>query len=224
MRPRQLAFDLPGKVALGPEDYFVSPANRAAFELVMAPARWPAAKLMLVGPSGSGKSHLARVFAEVSGAEVVLAAALPEALPAPRARLAVEDLQHLPAGAEERLFHLHNHLAATGGLLLLSADKAPPELPLRLADLRSRLEAAMLIRLPEPDDALLSALLLKLFADRQLLPPPELVAWLAARIERSYAAAAATVALLDAAALEERRSLTVAFAREVLDPAGPGSV
>ncbi len=219
----QLAFDLPLRVALGRDDFFVSDANAQAYAMVMAWQGWPQGKLALIGPGGSGKSHLARVWQSLTGAQVLQAAALvPGPMPAPGAHLVVEDMATLPVTAEEQLFHLHNHLAQTGGRLLLTDAQPPSRWPVALPDLASRMQAAAVIRLQDPDDALLAALLLKLFADRQLAPLPDVITYLAARIERSHAAAARVVALLDAAGLAQGRSLTRAFVRSVLDK--PGAV
>lgn len=218
---RQLTFDL-GRAggrdaASGPGDYFVSDANRQAHDLVTGSA-WPLGKLVLIGPAGSGKTHLARIWAARAGAIVATATGLP-ALPRPPdgARIAVEDMETLPPEGEEPLFHLHNRLAATGGLLLLTSDRPPARWSIGLPDLASRMQATALARIGDPDDALLFALFTKLFADRQLAPEPGLIPWLVRRAERSYTAARDIVAALDAAALAERREITRALARRVLD-------
>lgn len=220
MMARQLSFELPVHVSLGPDDFFVSDANLRAYEMVSDDAAWPEGKLALVGPPGSGKSHLARVWQHLSGAAILQAEALdPAAMGPPPARsVVVEDVERLPRAAEERLFHLHNQLRATGGRLLLTSDRPPSRWPIALPDLASRMQAASVVRVEDPDDRLLAALLMKLFADRQIAPAPDVAAYLATRIERSFAAAAATVAALDAAALAQGRDITRAFARAVLSP------
>jgi chromosomal replication initiation ATPase DnaA len=218
---RQLSFDLPQQVALGPDDFFVSTANEQAFAMVTDWAGWPAGKLALIGPRGSGKSHLARVWQSLAGAQILQAVAVvPGLMPPAGAHVVIEDVARLPAAAEEHLFHLHNHLAETGGRLLLTSVEPPIRWPIALPDLASRMQGTAVIRLDDPDDRLLAALLMKLFADRQLSPPPDVITYLAARIERSHAAAARVVALLDDAALSERRELTRAFVRGVLDKPG----
>lgn len=218
MTPHQLSFDLPSQVALGPDDFFVSASNQLAYDMVSDWPGWPAGKLALIGPRGSGKSHLARVWQSLAGAQILPAATLtPGPMPAAGAHLVIEDMADLPASAEEHLFHLHNHLAQTGGLLLLTGCTPPSRWPIALPDLASRMQGAAVIRLDDPDDRLLAALLMKLFADRQLAPPPDVVTYLATRIERSHRAASQVVALLDAAALRDKRDLTRAFVRTVLD-------
>jgi len=220
--PHQLSFDLPVQVALGEGDFFVAPANAQAYAMVTQ-GHWPEGKLALIGPPGSGKSHLGRVWADRQSARIRAAAALdPEApLPPAGARLVIEDVEHLAPAAEEYVFHLHNHLRATGGRLLLTADRAPSRWPIRLPDLASRMQATSIAMLDDPDDRLLAALLMKLFADRQLAAPPDLIDWLALRIERSHRAAAQAVAALDAAALSLGRNLAVRLARDVLDKTRP---
>ncbi|NDV00915.1 DnaA/Hda family protein [Pseudoroseicyclus tamaricis] len=215
----QLSFHLPGLVSQGAENFFLSDSNAALWEMVTDPARWPAGKLALVGPPASGKSHLARVLEAGADAQVIPAARLaplPD-LPPDGTLMVVEDMGGLRPEGQEPLFHLHNHLAATGGRLMMTAQVPPRDWPITLNDLATRVQAAFVLRIPEPDDALLFGLLLKHFADRQLRPPPELIPWLSGRLERSHAAVAQAVARLDAAALAEGRSLTLPFAREVLE-------
>lgn len=217
----QLTFDLGRDAAVGAADYFVSAANRDAHDMVLGSMPWPQGKLALIGPVGAGKSHLTRIWADRCRGTVVAAADV-SALPRPGdgARIAVEDVQSLPRVQEEPLFHLHNHLAGTGGQLLLTADRSPARLDIRLPDLASRLQAAAVVQIAEPDDSLLFAIITKLFADRQLAPEPDLIPWLVQRVERSYAAARDAVAALDAAALAERREITRTLARRVLDIGG----
>lgn len=223
MMPSQLSFDLPQQVALGPDDFFVSAANAQAYAMIGNWPGWPAGKLALIGPPGSGKSHLARVWQGLTGAECIVAADLrPGPMPSAGAKLVIEDLEYLPNGAEEHLFHLHNHLAQTDGRLLLTSALPPVRWRIDLPDLASRMQGTAVIRLDDPDDRLLAALLMKLFADRQLSPPPDVITYLAARIERSHAAAARVVLRLDAAALQDRRDMTRAFVRSVLD--NPGGI
>ncbi|MGZ9809743.1 HdaA/DnaA family protein [Pseudoroseicyclus sp. H15] len=215
----QLSFHLPGLVSQGAENYFLSASNAALWEMVTDPPRWPAGKLALVGPEASGKSHLARVLESVAEARVIRAAhlaPLPE-LPPGDSLIVVEDMEALRPEGQEPLFHLHNHLFAHGGKLMMTARTPPRDWPITLNDLATRVQAALVLRIPEPDDALLGGLLLKHFADRQLRPAPDLIPWLTGRLERSHAAAAKIVARLDAAALAEGRNLTVPFAREVLE-------
>lgn len=215
---RQLAFDMPVRPALGREDFFVSPANQLALAALDA-GDWPQGKMLLLGPEGAGKSHLAGVWAGETGARVVAASAL-AGLPEP-GPMVVEDADRIAGdrAAETALFHLHNHLLAAKAPLLITARQGPARWGLGLPDLKSRMEATATAELLPPDDALLSAVCLKLFADRQVQVTPNLIEWLVRHIDRSFAAAHAAVAALDAAALQGGRPVTRALAAEVLDSA-----
>lgn len=214
---RQLTFELPARPALGRNDFYVAPANAEASTLVTGWRDWPAGKLALIGPAGCGKTHLARVWAAEADAIVVLPGTRP-ALP-PGAHVVVEDVDRLAgdAAAEEALFHLHNEVLAQGGRLLVSGRVPPSGWAIALPDLASRMQATALARIAPPDDALLAAVLLKHFADRQLLAPRDLVPWLLPRMPRSFAAAADLVARLDAEALAEGRAISRGLALRVLD-------
>lgn len=221
----QLTLDLPLRPALGREAFFVAPSNAAALAAVEAWRGWPGGRLVLCGPAGGGKTHLAQVFAQDAGAAVVAAADLPGADVAALAAGAVvaEDAHRLAgdAAGERALLHLWNMAGESGGRLLVTGRGAPAAWGIALPDLASRLIAAPLAVLDPPCDRLLAALLVKLFADRQLAVPSALIPYLAARMERSGAAAAALVAALDAAALARRQAVTVKLAGEVLAQPGP---
>lgn len=213
----QLSFDWPTGVALGPDDFFVSQANAQAFAMLRTPQSWPEGKLVLTGQTGAGKSHLAGIFRAQADALLVHARDLPADFRSASPAVIIEDMEHLPRTSEEAVFHLHNNLRASGGLLLMTAETPPVRWPIALPDLASRMQAATMVAIANPDDALLSALIMKLFADRQISPKPALVQYLATRIERSYAAAADIVARLDAAALAQGRKINKALAADLLD-------
>lgn len=216
---RQLALDLGHRPALGREDFMVSAGNRQALAWLDRWPDWPAPAIAVHGPAGCGKSHLAHVFAAQTGAVILSAATLgrddpPRLLPAASA-LAVEDADR---GVDEvALFHLFNLAKETGRCLLLTGRSAPARWSLKLADLRSRLRAIPNVGIEPPDDALLAALLVKLFADRQLKVPAEVIAYLLPRLERSFTAARALVEAVDAAALAEKREITVPLVREAMN-------
>jgi chromosomal replication initiation ATPase DnaA len=223
----QLSFRLPARPALGRGDFFISPANAAAVAAIEDEAGWPLGKLALVGPEGAGKTHLAHVWAADHEARIVGAADLPRAdLPglAAARRVAVEDMDRAAGQpeAELALFHLHNLLLSGGGRLLLTGLSPPALWPVALPDLKSRLEATATATLAPPDDALLAAVLVKLFADRQIAIAPPLVEYLVPRIDRSFAAARTIVDRLDRTALSEGRPVTRALAARLLDKTSPG--
>ncbi|MEZ5778307.1 MAG: chromosomal replication initiator DnaA [Paracoccaceae bacterium] len=213
---RQLTFDLPVRPALGREDFFVAPSNAEAVAMIDTPDLWPEGKLLLVGPDGSGKSHLAEVFAHdrqasiLDGGDLFDADVLPEAV-------VVEDAERAVGRHEETLFHLHNRMMASKGLLLLTARVPPARWGLRLPDLLSRMQGTSVATLNPPDDALLASVLVKLFADRQVAVAPTLITWLVTRMPRSFAAARRLVAELDAQGLARGQAITRAIAAEVLD-------
>jgi len=224
MTSRQLAFDLPARTALGREDFFVSPANAQAVAMIEGWRDWPARKLVLCGPRGAGKTHLAHVWAGLCGARIVAGDDLVHADIAALATVpvVVEDAGGIAgqAKSEVALFHLHHLVLAEGHALMVTAAAPPRHWGLALPDLASRMEVALLAQLGPPDDALLAAVLAKLFADRQLAPSPDCVPYLVRRIERTFDAARATVAAIDARALASGRTITRQLAAEVLDNPG----
>jgi len=215
--PRQLALALPHAESFAREDFLTGAPNEAALAMIERWPDWPDRALALVGPEGAGKSHLAAIWAEIAGARRVSARALGETdLMAALATgaLVIEDA---PARLDERaLFHLLNLIREEEAFLLITAQAAPARWQVALPDLASRLRAVPAVALSAPDDALLRAVLVKLFADRQLGVDMSLVSYLATRIERSFAAARAVVETLDREALRMQRPVTRALAAELL--------
>lgn len=223
MNARQLALDLGHRPALGAEDFLVAPCNEAAVAWIDRWPAWPAPALVVHGPSGCGKSHLASVWQARSAAHAMAAdAARAESLEVSASpAILVEDAD---AGLDEEAFlHLYNVVAARRGSLMLTARTPPARWAIGLPDLRSRLVAAPAIAILPPDDALLAAVLRKLFRDRQLPVADEVITYLVTRMERSFDAARRLVAALDAAALSESRAVTVPLVRSVLERSGSGS-
>lgn len=219
---RQLAFELTPISCLRRADFFSSPANADALAMVDDWAHWPQGKLLLIGPSGSGKTHLAKIWADDTAARIVPAADLADAdLPvlAQSRAIVVEDASEIAgqSAAETALFHLHNMVHGKGHLLI-TATAPPRDWGLRLADLLSRMQALAVAQLNPPDDALLSAVLIKLFSDRQITVPPNVIAFLLQRMDRSIAAAQHVVAALDSRALAAGRPVTRALAADLFDP------
>ena len=218
VQPRQLAFALPHAESLTRDNFLEGPANAAGLALVDSWPEWPNRIMLLVGPEGSGKSHLAAIWAEQSGARstsahALTAASVPGALAT--GALVVEDLKS--GDFDERaLFHLMNLAQEDGAHLLLTAREPPSAFALELRDLRSRLRAVPAVSLLPPDDALFRALIVKFCADRQLAVDETVVSYLVTRIERSYAAARQAVELLDGEALRLGRPVTRALAAELL--------
>jgi DnaA regulatory inactivator Hda len=218
----QLTFDLGARAAHARGDFFASPANEGALAALARWQSWPARQLLILGAKGSGKTHLAHIWAAEVGALFFTGTELVASDLEPGRALVVDDADAVAgnAAAETALFHLHNMVLQGGGRLLMTARLPLRDWGLRLPDLASRVAAADVAQLAPPDDALLSALLVKLFADRQIQVPPNLVTYLVKRMERSVAAAGALVAALDQLALATQRPVTRALAAELLDSAG----
>jgi len=227
VRERQLAFDLGARDAFGRGDFFVSDANAVAVAAVDDWRRWPAGRLLVLGDEAAGKTHLARLWSAETGAAVVMADALDADVPAglPEGPLVVEDV-HLAAGrpeAEEALFHLVNLQAERAAPFLMTGRGRPADWGIRLPDLLSRLQGTAAITLGAPDDALLAAVLVKLFADRQLNPTPAVIDYLVRRMPRSFRAARDIVLAMDRRSLSEKRDITRHLAAEVLATLDRGS-
>ena len=215
--PRQLALALDHSVSFAREDFLSGPSNISALTLVERWPDWPSRIVAIVGPEGSGKSHLASIWAEAAGARVLSANLLSVAdVPASLATgaLVVEDLEPV-ALDEQALFHLINLAREEGAYLLLTGRLPITGFRITLRDLGSRLRAVPSILLTPPDDALLRSLLVKLAADRQLILDESSVNYIVRRIERSFAAAHAAVQLLDAESMRQHRPVSRALAAEL---------
>jgi chromosomal replication initiation ATPase DnaA len=216
--PRQLALSLDHAESFAREDFLSGPSNASALALIESWPDWPSRSVVLVGPEGSGKSHLAAIWAAEGGARFLAARALATtSLPAALATgaLVLEDAAEA-AFDERALFHLLNLAREEQAFLLLTARTPPAGWTLAIRDLASRLKALPVVAMSAPDDALLRALLVKLFADRQLNVDESLISYVATRIERSFAAARAVVVQLDQEAMQLKRPLTRALAAELL--------
>lgn len=229
---RQLTFDFGHRPSLGGDDFLVAPCNADAVAWIDAWPTWPAPALVIHGPPGCGKTHLAGVWrARAAAIEIPATSVNPADIASAlgRAQAAVvEDAERYVAPTSPNgdafargLFHLYNMLAERRGHLLLTARMPVLQWPLALADLRSRLQAAPAAAIDLPDESLTAALLVKLFADRQLKVGDDVLAYLLARMERSFDAARRLVAALDAAALGAKRNVSVPLAGEVLARLGP---
>ena len=216
--PRQLALALEHAESLTREDFLSGTSNAAALALIECWPQWPNRSVVLAGPEGSGKSHLAAIWSEAAGARLVAARALEGAkVPATLATgaLVIEDVA---AGAfdERALFHVLNLAREQEAFVLLTARMPPAHWKVAIRDLESRLKVLPVVSLTPPDDALLRAVLVKLFADRQISVEQTLISYVATRVERSFAAARAVVAMLDVEAMRRKRALTRALAAEIM--------
>jgi chromosomal replication initiation ATPase DnaA len=210
----QLAFSLPHRPVLGRDDFLVSPANEEAVGWIDRWPDWPGGILALAGPAACGKSHLIEVWRARSDAPLLAPSAL-DAWMDWSGSAAIDGLDE--GFSEEALFHAVNWVRAKGLTLLLAARRPPATWPITLPDLRSRLATIPVAAIAAPDDALIDALIVKQFADRQLAVTPETVHFLRLRIDRSFEAVNRVIERLDARALAEKRALTLPFIRRVLE-------
>ena len=215
--PRQLALALDHAEKLSREDFLPGPPNDAALAMIERWPDWPARTIAIAGPEGSGKSHLAAIWAQMSGARVVSARALQTATLPEAVATGALVLENCEEGAldERALFHLLNLVREQEGHLLMTGRSVPALWDAALPDLASRLRAVPAIAMAMPDDALLRAVMVKLFADRQLAVDESLVAYLLTRVGRSFAAIQAAVQTLDREALQRKRPVNRALASEL---------
>ncbi len=219
----QLILDLGHRPAFGREDFRVAPGNREAVDWIDRWPAWsdhaPAHTLALFGPAGCGKTHLAQVFALRAGARFLGAADLTVNtagdIVAGHKALVLENGDSV--ANPDAFFHLLNAVKESGGFLLLTSREPPARWPVTLPDLKSRLSAVPAVRIAPPDDAMIEAVLVKLFADRQLTVAPEVSAYAVRQMDRSFAAMRALVARADAAALAEKRPVTVPLLKSLLE-------
>ncbi len=220
-RPRQLALALGHEESLAREDFLEGPSNATALTLIESWPDWTSPVVMLVGPEGSGKSHLAAIWAGASGARVIAGRALAETSPPAALATGALVIEDLTAGDfdEAALFHMLNLTREEGAFMLLTARTPPAGWNVAVRDLASRLRALPVVTLEAPDDALLRSVIVKLCADRQLTVDEAVVSYLASRIERSFGAARAAIELLDREALRQKRAVNRSLAADLFrDP------
>jgi DnaA regulatory inactivator Hda len=227
MTMRQLPLPLPHDAAMGADDFLVTPCNREAAAWIEKWPKWPMHGLILTGLPGSGKTHLLSLWLDKCKGKLVtkpeLLAKDSVSLTASTTSLAIDNADALAgdAAAEEKLFHLYNHLKETKGSLVLTMTCGAGQAGFLLPDLRSRLVTLPVAALLAPDDALLEALIVKQFRDRQVALDVDVVSYLALRIPRDAAGVRELIERLDTAALAEGRKITIALARKILeDPIG----
>ncbi len=222
----QLALDFPHRPSLGREDFMVAECNREAVATIDLWPAWPYFAVCIYGPSGCGKTHLANVFAQ----KVALATNHPYRIPFIRAeqinremahdlftaspQIVIEELQQLQN--QEALFHLYNTYRDLGGNILFTSEIAPARLNFSLPDLRSRMNIVPALEIKTPGDDLLMALLVKLFADRQITPQPELLTYLLNNMQRSFSYARKLVEEIDNISLARKRAVSINIAKEAI--------
>ncbi len=227
----QLPLALGHRPAVGRQDYLVAPCNDDAVRWIDRYPDWPNGGLVLWGEAASGKSHLVEVWRARSGGEVIAASALESRDPRELATAPGVAIDEADGGTGEALgrrretvmFHLYNVLREQNKCLLLSGRRAAKSWPLELPDLRSRLLALPAAGIGQPDDETITAVLVKLLHDRQLVVGEGVLDFAVARMERSFGAALRLVEDLDRRSLADKRRVTTALVRQILGRAGAGS-
>ncbi len=215
---RQLILDLGHRPAFGREDFLVSKENQDAVDLIDRWPAWPSHSVVLFGPPGCGKTHLLHVFALRAGVHVLTPPAITmEAVAALAEQAGTMALDNAHEVSDARaLLHLFNAIRERGGHLLMTGSEPPARWPVTLPDLRSRLAATPTIGIAPPSDAMMEAVLVKLFSDRQISVMPEVVAYLIRHMDRSFGAARDLVARADAEALAGKRPVTVPLVKALI--------
>lgn len=215
---RQMSFDLPVYAAMSSEDFMIDETNKRAFEYISKWPSWQNGLVVLAGPIGTGKSHLAKIYQTQASALKLDGNRLPEGEALPdleKKAVLIEDI-HKAQIDQTRLFHLLNYVKEQSSTLLITSRTWPDSWGLELPDLTSRMRAAHPLELNEPSDKLLSQVLVKLFADRQLQVDKRVVDYLLIRMERSLSAAGQIVQILDKASLDRSRPITRQLVAEFL--------
>ncbi len=223
---KQLPLALELDPFLGKEDFMVSACNAEAYKMVESWPEWPFFAICLYGPEGCGKTHLAHIFAD----NVSVATHFPYKIPSIKAKdirfetppalfekhncLIVENLS--AETDNEALFHLYNLYRNEGGFILFTSEQAPARINFALPDLRSRMNIVPAIEIKEPDDSLLSALIVKLFTDRQITTSEETLSYILQNMQRSYAYARKLVAEIDSISLARKRAVSVPLVKEAI--------
>jgi chromosomal replication initiation ATPase DnaA len=217
----QLLLDFEHPSASEIEDFMPAPCNRDALAWLGRWPDWPAGALVLHGPAGCGKTHLARIWADRAQARWLERAPAADARPHAVRAYVLDDVLAADRLADEvAVLQFYNWLVGQRGHLLITARQAAAAWPIRLPDLASRLRAAPAVAIGPPDDALLGALLVKLFADRQVVVAEDIIRYMLGHMERSFDAARILVAALDDRSLAERRAITIPLVRAVLGRSG----
>jgi len=221
--PAQLPLDLPSETSFARDDFLAAPCNRAALAAVESWPDWPDRHLLLIGPEGAGKSHLCAIWRRLAGARLIA----PDAIPGLDALVAAPETAFVLDGLarvrdETALFHLFNTVSERGGHLLVAAERLPRAEDIRLPDLLSRIRRAPVVEIGAPDEALLRAVLEKLFRDRQIAIDPAVLDFAALRLERSLGAARAFAVEIDRLALARGARPSRGLANEVLEQLAGG--
>ena len=226
MSTTQLPLEFYHRPYMSKDDFMPAACNFEAYRLIDSWPVWTYFAACIYGPEGCGKTHLANVFAT----NVARLTEHPYKVPSIRAEqislplirknfeehkcLIIENLENL--SDQESLFHIYNLFRDEGGNILFTANTAPARLPITLPDLRSRLNILPAIEIKTPDNDLLSALLIKLFDDRQITPSPEVINYMLNNMQRSFSYARRLVEEIDNISLERKHAITISIVKEAI--------
>ncbi len=222
---QQIPFDLGHRTAFGRDDFLIASNNQDAVAWIDLWPEWPAPCLILYGPVASGKTHLGAVWAERTSAICLKAGDIQEENTADIARshqnIIIEDADSLigDLSGEKGLFHLYNIFKEEQKSFLLTLQEPPVRRSFSLPDLASRLRAAPSVAIREPDEQLISMLLVKLFSDRQIRVNADALNYILPRIDRSFEAVRDLVNQADQIAMAEKRKISIPLLRDLLNPA-----
>ncbi len=219
---KQIAFNFDPRPALGGDDFLVAPSNAAAVQWVERWPNWPGPVVVIVAPSGAGKTHLAHVFQAQTGARMVsvndLRTHRADGVLKDAPALILEDTDaYIGEGLGEELLHLYNLAGEDNIKILMTAECPPARWQIALKDLSSRLKTAPVAEIQPPDDALLTALIVKQFADRQVSVDQDVLTYMLARMDRSFLAVRTLIRAIDERALAQKRAITIPLVRQVLE-------
>ena len=220
-KPSQIPLSFEVTPSKGRDDLIVSQSVQGAITMIDDWPNWPSHLVVLAGPTGSGKSHIAHIWQQKSDAiEVLLSGGTDDLVERVKSTpILIENIDQLLASSqadETQLFHLLNSAKEAGSFVLMTARSWPASWKVGLPDLASRIKAATIVEISEPDEHLLSQVIFKLFADRQVEIDEKTVNYLVMRMERSLAVATKIVAAMDELALSKKTSVNRSSAAEVL--------
>ena len=222
----QLALEFEHRPCFAAEDFLISECNRQAVHIMESWPNWPYFAICIFGPSGCGKTHLAHIFADIIASHAPSPYKIPT-IEASKLKMSdahnlfeksryiiIENLENIKN--QEALFHIYNTYRDLGGNILFTSQEAPARLHLSLPDLRSRMNIVPAIEITTPDDELLSALLLKLFTDRQIMPTPDIINYTISNMERSFTFARDLIAEIDYLSLARKRAININIIKDAL--------
>lgn len=209
----QLPLPLPAKPPrYDRRSFLLAPSNETAWRAGQAWLKAGEASLIICGPAGSGKTHLASILA--GGPDHFVDWWSATSATAPFDIVVFDDM---PANEPKTFLLAYEAMLSAGKRVILAGRGHPGQWAMGLKDLRTRLEAIARASLDQPDEALLRAVMTKSFSDRQLRVAPQVIEYVAPRLPRTFEAALAFSSAADKTAIREKKKITIAMAKQILD-------